>query len=165
MTSALEDISEAVKFELESIVLSQAFDLYINYGDWEDVLEDFNNTRLRIDVVPFNFNGVLSNRTAHRYTCVTSVLLRKPIAKEERENGRVKKDVIHQLVSDLQTVHEFFAPSQPNQTGRKLSQVPTANWQPESDIMAAYSRKLLKSPGQYSGWIKVVHSVLKTLGS
>ncbi len=166
MTAILVRVSEAIRKELESISLSQKVEcLQRSYGDWEDLLED-NERGLRIDVVPnsclpatIGEARILANRGGRLiYECNVSILLRRRFLANEHKNGRVDVGLIDQLVEDLQTVSQFFSPKQPNFQARKLADVQEAAWSPESGIKAPYSRKLLKDPGQYSGWCSVIYN-------
>lgn len=162
--SILTDIAQRVKVVLEGVELSQKFDLHRNYGDWEDKLADFDKL-LRIDVVPQSCQSTLFDRGAIRYECRISILLRKRIFPQDRKEGRIDPAIIDQLVGDLETVHEYFVPSQPGQNGLLLPSGYTrhANWL-EGAIKAPYSRKLLKE-GQYSGWCEVVFGYSSTPGA
>lgn len=161
MTAILVRVAEAIRKELESITLSQRFTLARSYGDWEDLLEDTERAKLRIDVVPQACPSQLANRGGQlNYEVSTSILLRYLFVSGEHKSGRIENSRIDQLVEDLQTVHQFFTPKRA--TGfqaRKLADVPEAAWSSDSAIKAAFSRKLLKDPGQYSGWCAVIYDV------
>lgn len=164
MTAILVRVAEAIKKELESITLSQKFTLLRTYGDWEDLLAD-NDNGLRIDVVPNSCISSLADRTGRiMYECNASVLLRKRFRSHEHINGRIDPSLIDQLVQDLQTVNEYFSPKAPSYQARKLADVPEAAWSPESGIKAPFSRKLLKDPGQYSGWCAVIYNAYVSAG-
>lgn len=165
MTAILVRVSDAIKKELESISLSQKFSLFRSYGDWEDLLTD-NEKGLRMDVIPNSCQSKLLDRGGKLiYECNVSVLLRKRFRAEDRKNGRIDNAAIDQLVDDLQTVHQFFSPKQAtNYQARKLADVPEATWSPDSAIKAPFSRKLLKDPGQYSGWTAVIYDVVVAAG-
>ena len=158
-TNVLVVTANGVKVALEGITLSQKFDLYRSYGDWEDKLEDIQ-TKLRIDVVPQSCQSELFNRASHEYRVEISVLLRKRFGPGDQRGGRIENDLIDQLVGDLQKVHEYFVPSQSTQSGLRLTAVQQARWL-EGSVMAPYSRKMLRDHGQYSGWCKVVFGYAK----
>lgn len=165
MTAILVRVAEAIRKELESITLSQRVErLARSYGDWEDLLED-NETGLRIDVIPNSCISTLADRGGRIiYECNVSVLLRRRFKSHEVKNRRIDPTLIDQLVQDLQTVNEFFSPKQPQFQARKLADVPEAAWSDESGIKAPYSRKLLKAPGQYSGWCAVIYNAYVAAG-
>lgn len=174
MTAILVSVAEAIREELASVSLSEAFTLIRSYADWEAELDDFD-VRMRLDVVPVECQTVMITRAKHEYQCVVSVLLRKRLADADRltASGRIDNDVIDRLIEDLQTVAEYFSPSQPTLTGRKLTSVPEARWLEESTaggdggdgakrrsgITAPFSRRMLSSHNQYSGWITLVYGV------
>lgn len=161
-TNVLVVTAEAVKTALEGLTLSQRFTVQRNYGDWEDLLSD-QDTDLRIDVIPQNTESVIFNRAKHENRLRISIYLRKKLTEGDYRDGRVILSVIDQLINDLQTVHEYFVPSQPNQNGLRLSSVQQARWL-EGSIKAAYSRKMLKA-GQYSGWAEVIFGYAKEAGA
>lgn len=161
-TNVLVVVADGVKAALEGITLSQRFTLSRSYGDWEDLLEDFESD-LRIDVVPQLCESTLFNQGSHEYKCVIAILLRKRLQPADHRSGRIINSVIDQLVGDLQTVHEYFVPSQPSQNGLRLSVVQQARWL-SGTIKAPYSRMMLKS-GQYSGWCEITFGYAKTAGS
>lgn len=162
-TNVLVVTADAVRNAVESVQLSQKFTAHRTYGDWEDLLSD-NERDLRIDVVPQSMQSVLGDRKNTDYTIVVAILLRKRLKSEDRKGGRLDNAVIDQLVTDLQTVHEYFIPSQPSQTGRLTGTSLAVRWL-ESSIKAPYSRKLLKDPGQYSGWCEIKFGYAKAAGA
>lgn len=164
MTAILVTVASAIYDELANLTLSESFTRYRSYGDWEDLLDDLSTT-LRIDVVPNTCQSELFDRGSHLYECNVSILLRKRIPVGDRTNGKINNSVIDKYIEDLQEIHEYFAPSQPNLSGLRLASVQQARWLPASGIKAPYSRKVLREHGQYSGWLNVVYGYPRQFGT
>lgn len=163
MTAVLVSVAEAIREELASLTLSEDVTLERSYADWDDLLADF--TKMRLDVVPASCPTDHFSRSKLQYTCTVNALLRRKIGDDDYDSGRVKTSVVDALVEDLQTIHEYFAPSQPSQNGRRLTSVPSARWLPASGIKAPYSRKMLRDHAQFSGWVSLVYGVPRSFGT
>jgi len=175
MTAVPVEVTEAVLEELEALTLSEDVTLERSYADWEAELSDLQ-AGLRLDVVLADWRTDLATRAKHRHECAVSLLLRRRFtSRDDRviaNGGRLHNESVDTLLEDLQSIAEFFAPSQPTYDGRKLSSVPDAAWLPESTILtperrsgvtAPYSRDMLADNSQYSGLVTVVYGVHRAI--
>jgi len=171
MTDAIIiQVADAIVEAIRAIVLSEDFTVRRSYGDWNDTIENVDG--LMVDVVPAMFPSTLFTRGSLRYICTVNVLLRRRLGEDARirsgerfDQGRFENAAIDPYVNDLQTIHEYFAPSQPGKAGRQLASLPDAAWQQESANRSTFHRQLLREFGQFSGWNALVYSVSRAAGS
>lgn len=165
MTAILVSVADAIAEELAEVTLSEEFSVDRSYADWDDDLQE-NQKGVLVDVVPASCSSTLLSRGKLAYVCTVNVLLRKRLNQIDRDrDGKFRNEVIDALVEDLQTINEYFAPSQPDQTGRRLTAMATARWTEQSGIKAPYSRKMLRDHSQFSGWVGLVYSVPRAPGA
>lgn len=165
MASVLEQVATAIADELDdATTLSQSLSPVLSGADFDTLLQDVGE--LRVDVCPVSCKATLQARGRLKYVAIVDVLIRRKFAAADRESdGSVKFAELAEMLELVEEVGEYFAPCQPNQSGRQLSTLTNAAWEPTSEIKANYSRKMLREAGQFSGWITLAYSLSKVAGT
>lgn len=165
MSNAVEvDIAEAIKSELNSATFSLSFTAVRTEADPTVPLTELGT--LRVDVVPWLPQIELAARGVLRYVVQTDILIRKRFEPSQQDGttGLIPSATVDALRKLRQDITELFLPSQPTQTGRKLTAVPYANWA-ETTVMSGLVRPHMKQHRQYTGWIRVTYHVPKQWGT
>lgn len=161
MSSVLMQVATAIATELENATtFSETLSPVVSGADFDTKLESLGT--LRVDVCPASAKSTLQARGRLKYTVAVDVLVRKKFAAADREtDGQIKMTSLATLLELVEGIGEYFAPCQPNQTGRRLTTLTDAAWDSSSEIKANYSRKMLREAGQFSGWITLVYVLSK----
>lgn len=165
MASVLEQVATAIADELDdATTLSQSLSPVLSGADFDTLLQDVGE--LRVDVCPVSAKSTLQARGRLKYVVSVDVLVRRKFAAADRESdGSIKFSELAEMLELVEEIGEYFAPCQPNQTGRRLTTLTDAAWDSSSEIKSNYSRKMLRENGQFSGWVTLVYSLSKVAGT
>lgn len=160
MTSAPIAVANAVAYEINARGWApHSPTVEMSHADWELDLKDSDG--LRIDVVPASVpkfdqltQGLFDNQVP------IDIGVRKRFTGDEidSDTGRTETSDINALVDLLYDIAKYFAPSQPSQNGRRLSQVPAAAWR-SCEVLTIRDRQTLRINQQYTGVIRITYQL------
>lgn len=160
MASVLVSVADGIVSELEAGSFVVSISPERSYGEWEEDLTDLDT--LHVDVVPVSTETVLSARRRLAYTCTVDIAVRQRFGVEDQQQstGRVKRADVDQLVELVEQINEYMI--DPDNSGRRLASYTAAAWK-ESEIRAAYVRDHLRGWRQFTGIVRAVYEVDKSL--
>lgn len=138
-----------------------------SYASWDNKLETLGTTK--VDVVPLDMQARFPARGHLGYEVQTSVLVRRLFGASDRDSdGQLLNASVDPFLVLLQQIYELFAPSYPGHDGRPLATIPGAAWLPPtmsategSQFRAMYSRTMLRTNSQFSGFVVLAFRVMK----
>jgi len=167
MTATLVSIADGVKAALVAGQIYFApleFTPARSYADWSHILDEDMDT-LQVDIVPWSETVTLDSVGSVQYICEIDVLVRQRMGANNQKDssGRIKVAEVDKLVLLVEQIAEFFMPCQPNQDGRRLTDITEAAWQ-DAKIISPYVRRHLRENRQFTGWVRLVYSLAKAIG-
>lgn len=160
-------VANAVTDEIRGGDFGQEIQPERSYGDWNEQLENLGD-KIRVDVVPVSAKAELATRSEWQYRVVVQIIVRKRLGfnQQDEETNRVLVEEVDELVLLTQRLGEYFAPAQPSQSGRRLTDLPEAAWVPDAgsnesgsnfEVFAEMSR--LKEYRLYLGVVRLTFAV------
>lgn len=156
--SLIIDLADAIVADLKANDFGLVIPWERSYGDWDLKLKDSELTAPRGDVVPvFNSTVGLETRGSLLYALDIDISIRRRFEPTDvDETGRIYRAEIDDLVSLVESVHEYFA---------KGSPTTVTNWRSgdAEKIQAWYVKSHLREWNQFTGIIRLNYSASKDL--
>lgn len=149
----LVSVAAAVTAALNSAqpgTFAQSFVAVRSYADWDLPLLDSDPDQLLVDVVPVpTLDSELATRASVMYSPAVDVIIRQRITPDMRDDGdgRIKNDVLDELVKLPQQVADFF-------TADRFAAFDDAAWF-STEIRREYVPTHLHKHHQYTGIVRL----------
>ena len=169
-TATSVDIAAAIAAEIDGHDFGLPLVVEWSYADFSLELED---DRIHVDVVPLDVDLQLVAVGAWEFACPCHVAVRRRLDETAQDpaTGRLDKDTIARMAKLVQDIAEFFLPSQANQSGRALTDLPDAAYQPPRDpdgmpmpLVLRIIKEHLRTMRQFTGFFPLTYEIPKTLG-
>lgn len=153
--SAAAAIEAALNTGSQAGSFVQRFIAEWSFGDFDVELEDLD--ALRVDVIPAGFRDdtALEDRSSLAYYVQTDIGIRKRFSTEQVDSGRIPRATIAPLAQLVEEIAEYTMPAE-------LSGYTSAQFE-SIEILQPYIRAHLRQFRQFTGVVRVVHYVEKSV--